>query len=50
MYFMADFTVGTMGDLVGFAECVHSDLNALADIYHRPQIFEHEYHFRPQRA
>jgi glycosidase len=49
MYFMADFTVGTMGDLIGFSRCVNISFAYVSSSY-VCQVFELYHTFRSQRA
>lgn len=41
MYLMADFTVGTMGDMIGFEGCVYMQWYRLAPPLILFQIFEY---------
>jgi glycosidase len=47
MYIMVDFTVGTMGDLIGFQECVQVNF-ALKYFVYVFQFFEYLDPIRPQ--
>jgi glycosidase len=49
MYFMADFTVGTMGDLIGFEGCVNIQFVSLRFAY-LSQLFERYRPIQSQRV